>query len=77
MLWVYITLLSSPAVWLMFLWIAVAGLLPDYAIKACHEAFGLRVHSIFPTPGATEKQRARKLFSYRRRRDGDVESTQL
>lgn len=84
MLWVYFTLLGSPTVWLLFLFIAVAALLPDYAIKAAGDAFGLRVHGLCPTgragPGTEHEQRARKLFSYRRCRpatDGDVESTNL
>lgn len=71
MLWVYFTLLASPSVWLLFVFLLVGGLLPDYALKAGHEAFGLRVHSVFPgdngRPGAAPgEKRERKLFSIRR-----------
>lgn len=78
MLWVYIMLLGSPTVWLLFMFIVVASLLPSYAIRSFDEAFGIRLNGLCPTGShASEKQRARKMFSYRRRRRDDIESTDL
>lgn len=69
MLYVYFTLLSSPTVWLLFLYVVIAALLPDYLIKALN-TMGYSLGSIFP---GTDRVRAKKLFRYRRR----VESTYL
>lgn len=69
MFWVYFTLLSSPTVWLLFLVILVACLLPDYVIKAAR-SMGYRMGNVFP---GGDRARTQKLFRYRRR----IESTYL
>lgn len=69
MLYVYFTLLSSPSVWLLFLFVVVATLLPDYLIKSLN-TMGYSLGNIFP---GGDRVRAQKLFRYRRR----IESTYL